>query len=159
VTSSQPTRLQSELAEKSFSEANLAYLAARAQNRYHDYVLRRFLAAQEEEGLTKAELARRIGKRPELITRLLAAPGNWTFDTVARLLAGIAGEELIPHSERLLGRPQRNHTQPDHLASCAAATQTTPTPIRHNITIRSDIQPRSFSTTANSGTAFELGCQ
>lgn len=112
MTSSQPTQLLSELAQKSLSDGNLAYLAARAQNKFHDYVLRKFMAAEQSEGLTKAELARRIGKRPELITRMLGAPGNWTIDTVARLLAGISGEELIPASEPLLGRSaRRNYTQ------------------------------------------------
>lgn len=114
MTSSQPTQLLSELAQKSLSDGNLAYLTARAQNKFHDYVLRKFRAAEESEGLTKAELARRIGKRPELITRILGASGNWTIDTVARLLAGISGEELIPASEALLGRSaQRNYKQAD----------------------------------------------
>ena len=35
--------------------------------------------------MTRADLARKLDKRPEQITRWLSAPGNWTFDTAAAL--------------------------------------------------------------------------
>src|SRR5947209_2537173 len=41
---------------------------------------------------------------PEVITRLLGAPGNWTLETISDLLLGIAGEELEPTSSSLLNR-------------------------------------------------------
>jgi hypothetical protein len=86
----------------------LAYFQERLKNRIFNYVLGKFLEA-EREGLTKAELARRIGKRPEIVTRLLGAPGNWTLDTVSDLLLGIAAEELEPETRSLLNRPRRNY--------------------------------------------------
>src|SRR3569833_864070 len=85
----------------------LAYLCERARNSYFDYVLSRYRNA-EENGLTKAQLARRIGKTPDRISHLLGAPGNWTIDTVAELLVGISREELTPHSVPYAGRAPTN---------------------------------------------------
>jgi plasmid maintenance system antidote protein VapI len=57
-------------------------------------LLERFFEAQTA-GLTKAELARRIGRPPEMVHRWLAAPRNLTLDTVCELLLGISGEEFM----------------------------------------------------------------
>jgi hypothetical protein len=85
-----------------------AYFHARLTNRIYGFILRKFLEKQESENLTKAELARRIGRKPEVITRLLGAPGNWTLETISDLLLGISGEELEPASSSLLNRTPRN---------------------------------------------------
>lgn len=110
MTSSLPTTFLSEIAEGDhvISENTLAYLQERAKMRLYDYIVRKFLE-REEDGLTRAQLARRIGKSPEIVTRLLGAPGNWTIETVADLLVGIASEELKPDSESLIDRPKRNY--------------------------------------------------
>ena len=79
----------------------LAYLRERARNRLFEFILKKFLEA-EKHGLTKAKLARRIHHRPEVITRLLGSPQNWTTDTATDLLVGIAGEELEPASVSLV---------------------------------------------------------
>lgn len=68
----------------------LGYLRAQFKNRLHQLVIAEF-EKKEEGGFTKAELARRIHKKPEQITRLLGAPGNWTLDTVSDLLLGMGG--------------------------------------------------------------------
>jgi DNA-binding phage protein len=63
----------------------IAYFQARLKNRLHELVLIEFMKL-EKRGFTKADMARRIHKKPEQITRLLGAPGNWTLDTVSDLL-------------------------------------------------------------------------
>lgn len=93
----------------------LAYLRERQRNRLYSFIVKKFLEQEKKSGLTRAELARRINRRPEQVTRWLGAPGNWTLDTVADLLVGIAAEELQPASVSLLGRAARNHTQPNWL--------------------------------------------
>jgi hypothetical protein len=103
------------------SPGTLAYIEARAKNRFYDYVLRKFLEKEENDGFTKADLARRIGRRPEVITRLLGAPGNWTIETAALLLVGICGEELEPQSRAFAGRPKRNFGTDDLLNGKKAA--------------------------------------
>lgn len=107
---SQNTILLSELrGADRLSPGVLAYLGERARNRYYDFVIKRF----RRSGITKADLARRIGKGQDRVNKLLNSPGNWTIDTIAELLAGIGAEELLPHSAPLLGRPERNLTQSD----------------------------------------------
>jgi hypothetical protein len=92
----------------------LAYLRERTRNTLYDFIVRKFIEA-EKAGLSQAELARRIRKRPEVVNRLLGAPGNWTIDTISDLLVGIGAEELNPRSVSLLNRAPRNQTFPDWL--------------------------------------------
>jgi hypothetical protein len=66
----------------------LGYFRARLKNRLHQLVLAEF----ERAGCSKASIAKRIDKRPEQITRLLGAPGNWTLDTVSDLLLAMQCE-------------------------------------------------------------------
>lgn len=86
-----------------------AYFHARVLNNFYQYILSKFLEEERAGRLTKAELARRIERKPEIITRLLGAPGNWGLETATDLLLGICGEELIPASDPLIGRARRNH--------------------------------------------------
>lgn len=89
----------------------LAYLRERTRNILYDFVVTKFIEA-EKNGLSQAELSRRIRKRPEVVNRLLGSPGNWRIDTISDLLVGISAEELDPHSVSLLNRPLRNQTFP-----------------------------------------------
>lgn len=108
-----------------------AYFHARLTNRIYNFILRKFLQQQEAGKLTKAELARRIERKPEVISRLLGAPGNWTLETISDLLLGIAGEELDPASSSILNRPPRNYTEAEWLPSPPAVSAS-----RGHVTIR-----------------------
>jgi hypothetical protein len=90
-----------------------AYFQARLLNRIYGFILNRFLEQERSHGLTKAELARRIGKRPETVSRLLGAPGNWELETISDLLLGINGEELEFSASSVLSRATRNYVGPD----------------------------------------------
>lgn len=87
----------------------LSYFRERFRDRLYDLVIEEFLKQDAETGLTRADVARRIGRRPEQITRWFGAPGNWTLETVSDLLLAIARAEpevtLLP----LEGRPVRNY--------------------------------------------------
>lgn len=76
------------------SRGTRAYFQARTQNRLYDLVMNKFREKKESEGLTQAQVARRMGKRPEVVNRLFASPGNWGADTLSDLLLAIAGEEI-----------------------------------------------------------------
>lgn len=67
----------------------LAYMRERHRGHVYDLVLGEF----ESSAITKAALARRLGRAPEVISRWLGAPGNWTLDTVSDLLFAICGGE------------------------------------------------------------------
>jgi DNA-binding phage protein len=72
--------LDSRMEDPAFADA---YSEARARIDAIDQVVRRLDTAREEHGMSKAELARRIGVRPESIRRLFSAPSpNPTLDTV-----------------------------------------------------------------------------
>lgn len=110
MISSLPTTFLSEVSagDHAISQNTLAYLQERTKSRLYDYVLKKFLE-EEKNGLTRAALARRINRSPEVVTRLLGAPGNWTIETLSDLLAGISSEELAPASVSLIDRPRRNY--------------------------------------------------
>ena len=74
------------------------------------------LEKAKTESLTKAELARRIGRRPEIVTRLLGSPGNWRLETVSDLLLGIGAEELDMSATSLLNRSLRNYSHESWVA-------------------------------------------
>ena len=114
MTTFRKTPVKSEISgDEPLSDYALGYLNQRVRNSFYHYVLRRFHDAAERENLTKTKLAKRLGITPSRVTRLLASPSNWTLDTVSELLVGICREELKPHSDSYLGRPERNYQSED----------------------------------------------
>ena len=93
----------------------LSYFRERFRDRLYDIVMEEFFKQEEETGLKRAEIARRIGRRPEQITRWFGAPGNWTLETVSDLLLAIAKSEPDVHLRPLQGRPARNYRCQDAL--------------------------------------------
>jgi hypothetical protein len=92
-----PSFLTEVLDGKPISVGKKEYFRARLQSKFHQLVVSEFIR-QEDQGLTRAELARRIGKRNEVISRLFGAPGNWTLNTASDLLLGMGAEpELGVH--------------------------------------------------------------
>ena len=87
----------------------LAYFRERFRDRLYDLVMEEFLKQDAESGLTRAEVARRIGRRPEQVTRWFGAPGNWTLETVSDLLLAVAKSEPDVHLLPLDGRAVRNY--------------------------------------------------
>jgi hypothetical protein len=126
VITSAKNIIVSETESRAFSPGTLAYYRARFRNRLYHLVLSKFRAAVAEEGLTRAELARRTGKRPEVLTRILGAPGNWRLDTVSDLLMGIAGEELDATSSSPFAGAARNFGYPDFYPPIAPEGESNP---------------------------------
>jgi hypothetical protein len=102
--------------------AKRAYFQERLRGIVFDFIINKFLREQDN-GLTKAKLARRIGRAPEIINRLLGAPSNITLDTVSDLLIGISAEELVPQSKSLLRREPVNYSHADDLAEMLAGVE------------------------------------
>lgn len=101
--------------------AIMGYFRGRLQNRLYDLVVREFLKQEAEGRLTKAEVARRIGRRPEVISRWLGAPGNWTLDTVSDLMLAMGAElefsvVALPDA-RTKRSPTRRRKRPTHPSS------------------------------------------
>jgi hypothetical protein len=115
MPTSQEQQFFSELAAShsgpAIPEAKRVYFQTRLRNRIFDYILGLFVREQKN-GLTKAVLARRVGKPPEMINRWLGMPSNLTLDTVSDLLLGICAEELTPKSEPILDRSPQMQINP-----------------------------------------------
>jgi hypothetical protein len=90
-----------------------AYMTARAKRRAYNLVIREF----KKSGISKAELARRLGKGADRVSKMLAGPGNWTIATVAELLFAICGAEPEWDLSFPLDKAKRNNTRPEWLSS------------------------------------------
>ncbi len=82
------------------------YTQARAEIDAIDGLIRALDQARERSGLTKAELARRIDAKPEIIRRLLTDEGgNPTMATVLKVASAVGCHlELVPDSGRRVVR-------------------------------------------------------
>jgi DNA-binding phage protein len=85
-----------------------AYTEARARIDAIDQVVRGLDAAREELGISKAELARRIGVRPESMRRLFSAPSpNPTLDTVVAVAQALRLQVRLETERHPEKRPRR----------------------------------------------------
>jgi hypothetical protein len=90
MSTSQTTVLCKPEGSNKISIGTLGYIRARNRLRAYNLVIREF----KKSGLTQADLARRLGKAPEIVSRLLSRPRNWELDTFSDLL--FATKVLLP---------------------------------------------------------------
>jgi DNA-binding phage protein len=91
------TYFDGRMAEREFSTA---YTEARAVIDSTDALVRALDEARLLGGMSKAELARQIEARPEVVRRLFTAPtSNPTLETVLRLASALGFHlELVPNT-------------------------------------------------------------
>jgi len=87
MPTSQTTGLSEPSGSDKVSLGTLGYIRTLNRHRQYDVVIKDF----KQSGLSKADLAKRMGRAPEVVGRLLARPGNWEADTYADLLFCISG--------------------------------------------------------------------
>lgn len=85
--------------------AKRAFFQERLRGRVFEFILKAFLE-ETKNGLTQAKLARRIGKRSEVISRWLGGPSNLEIDSISDLLLGIGALEPNISASSYLGRGQ-----------------------------------------------------
>ena len=90
------------------SEANFEYFEHRLRGRFYDLVTSEFIRLKRAGLLTKAKLARRIGRTPAQVTRWLASPRNLETKTLSRLMLGMGIEPGL-HVVHLAQQPPRNY--------------------------------------------------
>ena len=84
---------------------------ARNKNKAHSLLLELF----KDSDLSKADLARMLGKKPEQVTRLLAGPGNITLDTLSDLIFALKGKFFTVQCKDELSKAKTNRQGPDWL--------------------------------------------
>lgn len=112
-------------------------MCARLRSRLYTRVLETFDSQASLGKISKARLAKRLGKRPEQITRWLSGPNNFNADTVAMLLFGM-GAELDPQVVSMEGR-KPNYRHP-------LATRITPGTIQVRPTSTQNVKVTTSST-------------
>jgi hypothetical protein len=123
TTSAKTTSMFKPNANEKVPDWTLAFFRQRNKNRIHDLVIK----SMKKFGISQAELARRLGRRPDVVCRWIGAPGNWTLDTVSDLLFAISGLEVAYEVGSPLDGPTRNFESPDWLMnSSAKGTSITP---------------------------------
>ena len=115
----------------------LAYMRTRLRRRLHSLILKEFAGSR----LSQADLARRLGKKPELVCRWLAAPVNFRLSTLSDLLFAINGGEIVDEMQYPLDQAARNDSMPKWLVDDTG------------IDTASDIPPEPTVTTGSSNAA------
>lgn len=103
-TSPQTTTLSKPVGDEAIRNGVLAYWQSRNKHRAYSLVLSEF----KKSGISQATLARRLGKKADLVCRLLGGPGNWTLDTISDLLFAISGGVPKFSVEYPLDKPAKN---------------------------------------------------
>lgn len=89
------------------------YMQEQLKNALYQEIMKRFLDLEDQGCINRAQLARRIEKKPEQITRWLGASGNLTLRSVSDLLAGLECEVDI--NIRCKNAQKRNCRGPEWL--------------------------------------------
>jgi hypothetical protein len=126
ITSQQTSLINDALSDQPFAPDDLGYVLGLVRNRAHSCVLEKFVEAQDQHGLTKARIARKLNKRPEVVSRELTAPGNWTLDTYGSYLFAMG---YLPcfYAQDLRGplpRPSQIHPLSDDITLSPSAQST-----------------------------------
>lgn len=91
--------------------STLKYMAALSRHLAHEAVLEAFL----QSGMTKSELATRLGYDKSRLSRLLNTPANVTVETLGELLFAIDGSAPVYGRKKVLQEPKRNQCHPEWL--------------------------------------------
>ena len=109
MTSSKSESLRTKIFDSErIPVGTLAYFQQRLKNRIHEELVDQFIEARDGRGLTKAELARKLGKKPEQITRWLSVPSNLRLETISDLLLAIGALEPVVECQSAISKPKSN---------------------------------------------------
>ena len=109
------TGLSKPESDKKISAGTLAYINTRTLLRAHTLVIKEL----KQSGISQGQLARRLGKAPEVVSRMLSRPRNLELKTLSELLFAISGAVLTFSISRPLESSDSN--KPNFYKSPATA--------------------------------------
>src|ERR1700730_18132234 len=134
MTTSHETVFLSEiLSGEAIPKGKLEFFRERFRDHLYELVVNEFLKQEAASLLSKADVARRIHRKPEQITRWLGAPGNWEIETVSDLLLAISKAEPKVTLSVLNSNPQ--------VVVTSAETQTSYQPLQKITSAETSTQP------------------
>lgn len=115
------------------------------RNRVYEIVVKAIERAAEERGITKKEIAEKIGRSPPQISAWLSGPSNWTLDTVSHLLravdAAMEYSVVFDHD-----RPSANYCHPDSVEIYKEHLSFTTEPMSVSGSLPQGIAPKNTTT-------------
>ncbi len=90
MTTSPTTSLFDPKSTDKISAGTFAYISARNRQNLYNLIIKEF----KKSGLTQADLARRLGKTTDLVSRWFSRPRNMEVDTASEILFAISGAGL-----------------------------------------------------------------
>lgn len=89
------------------------YYRQRYKNRVYGELLKHFVSEAEANGITKKDIATRLGRDPAQVTRWLKEPSNLTLETISDLLLALDAEPDPPLPiGKFRDRPTPNYAHP-----------------------------------------------
>ena len=137
------------------SDADKAYFRANTRRRAYEVVLEKFMQRADEEKLTRADLARKLGASPAQVTRWLSSPSNWTLDTFSDLLLALSCTVRMA-AEEIDNRKLGNYAHPfstvgrDQPSTPASTQSGDPTIILELVTPNASFKRTASATTTAS---------
>ena len=92
MPTSQTQKTPASSTNQPISTREITYYNRRLQNAVFNEIVRAFVEEVKAGRLSRATLAKRIGKEPAQITRWLSGPANLTLNTISIILLGMNAE-------------------------------------------------------------------
>jgi hypothetical protein len=148
-----PTTLQITIQSEVESNGTLSlgtrvYFQERLRNRIYDLIIRQ-LENYKTAGGTQTELATRLDRRADQISRWLSSPGNLTLDTISDLMLGLSGAELRMEVDYPMQKHAKNSRAPEWMVNRPGQK----TLKAHSVDVQSARMPGAIASTVVSNPA------
>ncbi len=123
MSTSQMQKTSASFTNQPISSREIAYNSRRLQNDIFNEIIKAFVEEVKAGRISRATLAKRIGKEPPQITRWLSGPANLTLNTISTILLGMGAElDAKVVFSRDISMPNYAHPLVDSLASIVSPT-------------------------------------